>query len=211
MDTHIKLNIFSPLTKEQEDIVKAKMETSIRCPLCACGRTAKRKLNEMLRETRTHDEIWRTFNSLGYTPKLNRNTIDCFGAAVDRHVLMCLREDVTDYKRALRDRKVNEKLAEELSIQAKTLGIDAPSIFQEDSHINNGTPEVVTMSRFKKESGELFPAIFLNTLKQIKFDQERYLRGEIDTPPDLKEIDSIIRSLTKLIGSAEIADILRET
>lgn len=219
MDTNIKLNIFPPLTKEQETVVTSKMRPEIKCPLCACGRVARKKIDAMLRDTQTPDEIWRALGSEGYSPKLTKSTLECFKATLNRHIFICLREDATEYSRALRDRAVNERLARELELQAKSLGIELITHeLSEDTHINNGNPGVeevltenITMSQFKSESGVLFPAIFLNTLRQIKMEQEKYLRGEISTPPDIKGIDSIIRNLTKLIGAAELADILRES
>lgn len=232
MDANVKLNIFPPLTKEQEKTVTSKMRPELKCALCDCGRVARKKIDAMLRDTRTPDEIWRTLKSEGYSPKLAQNTLDYFKATLNRHIFVCLREDATEYRRALSERLVNERLARELEKQARSLGVEIDNLMkdeirviegirdelQQDTHTNNGermeTKEIIepiTMKQFKTESSELLPAIFLNTLKQIKLDQEKYLRGEIPTPPDIKAIDSIIKNLTKLIGSAEIADILRES
>ena len=207
------VHIFSPLTEVQEEIVNKQMDTSFKCPICACGRVVRKNVGEMLKQTLTPDEIWRILRNDGYAPKLKHNDLETFTKAIEKHVMVCLRENVLEYCDALEERKANEKLSRELEKQARSLGINLESHV---THINYGEPEikefneVVTPKQFKCEMSELIPAIILNNLRALKSEQEKYLRGERSHPPDLKAIDTVLRSLKALIGSAEIAEFMRE-
>lgn len=206
-------HIFSPLTPRQEEVVLERMDTSFKCPVCACGRVVRKNVGEMLRQTFTPDEIWRTLRNDGYALKLKHNDLETFTKAIEKHVLVCLRENVLDYEAKLKERKANEKLFRDLERQVRSRGIEIDINPSRDTHIQNGEPEikeVVTPKQFKSEMSELIPAIILNNLRALKSEQEKYLRGERSHPPDLKAIDTVLRSLKALIGSAEIADFMRD-
>lgn len=205
-------SIFSPLTTEQETLMLGKVDTTYKCPICACGRTVRKNIGEMLRQTKTPDEIWRELRNDGYAPKLKNNDINSFKKVIDTHIAFCLRENFVEYRIALKERKTNEKLSKELEEEVRSRGIQVSTT---ETHINYGelvkqNKEIVKPKEFKSEMSELIPAIILNNLRALKFEQEKYLRGERSHPPDLKAIDTVLRSLKALIGSAEIAEFMRE-
>lgn len=65
-----------------------------------------------------------------------------------------------------------------------------------------------TKKELKKGLSVSIPELISNQLLIFQMEQDKYLRGEISTPPDINTINKILSQLEKLIGSHEIADII---
>lgn len=147
------------------------------------------------------------------------------------HIALCRRETAGKYIDALAARKEDEEIAKQLRKATVFRGYEkeVKYLMNEnegnlDTHINinpnmglqhgsNDTtgaiPEPIrgltTPQELKDEFKDVAPAVLINKLRIIRHQQELYLAGKLDVPPDgdIRELNDMIKSLQKYVSLFE--------
>lgn len=180
------------------------------CPFCSHrrGKFLAKLLNDMLRDFAEPNDIYKTVTQQGIVIKhpITKKPLGMyeFHKVIGSHITLCRKEDFQDYKDKVRKKQKQLELQNEFESELRERGLD--------SHINLGNHLVTprTGKELKDNMGDFIPSIIHNQLLIIQREQERYLRGEIDSPPDIKALSQILFNLKTLIGSHELTDIIEK-
>lgn len=243
LNRSLKEHIFKPLSAYQVECAEQQRQKAHfdKCPICARGPDTAKRVNKMLIQLLSPEEIRKELKRIGRTLAKADNP-GLFHHAINHHIYFCLHENFLAYRDQLnerdRERKENERLHRELSdasskfcLESKELenefDLDFPSeslfpqefpaditdvVSEQISTSNNmGNPRIpLDKEDIKLDLRSAVPNLITNQIRIMEMEQQKYLRGEISHPPDMKALESILKNLKTLIGSSELTDIIED-
>lgn len=179
----------------------------LHCPICELSRTAIVQVNKDIHDATPPMEILFRLKRVGFVPRDHHGQIiatdSSWSNSIRFHIYQCLNEHPEDYESAWKsaesDRRLHAELSKRLEVQPSSSGsYMADDLVKPVASLPKTTDKE---SLIKQVSGSL-PSILANHLRILEIEQERYLRGEIEHAPlgDLKTIDSLMRSLSQMVG-----------
>lgn len=175
----------------------------LHCPICELSRTAIVQVNKDIHDAIPPMEILFRLKRVGFVPRDHHDQIiatdSSWSNSIRFHLYQCLNEHPEDYETAWKSAESDRRLHAELS---KRLETESSSGFYMTDDLVKPVVDAKTTDKeslIKQVSGSL-PSILSNHLRILEIEQQRYLRGEIEHAPDLKTIDSLMRTLSQMTG-----------
>lgn len=200
-----KSDIRKPQYPLHGDRAKKVNYQGLHCPICELSRTAILQVNRDIHDAIPPMEILFRLKRVGFIPRDHHNEIiateSSWSNSIRFHLYQCLNEHPEDYESAWKsaesDRRLHAELSKRLASESSSgsyMADDFVKPVAESKTIDKG-------SLIKQVSGSL-PSILANHMRILEMEQQRYLRGEIENAPlnDLKTIDSLMRSLSQMVG-----------
>jgi hypothetical protein len=203
------------------------------CKICEqLPKTARMQIYKDLIDALSPTEIFRRVMAAGHKMTDYRNdhltNTDDFHCFLYRHLYHCLRENPDIYHEVWREKEQQRKMEASLKARQQEILSEQPETSNAQLELRNrynkklnnvpkNEPAKLTTKEQLDEISVTLPRIIANHLRILEREQSKYLSGEINEPPinDIKTIESLMRSLTTMMGSKasvrEVFETNRET